>query len=46
MPTERYERRPCLGRVRCTCRSLDFFNRFVKNGFVVGVRSLKVTVSH
>ena len=25
IPTERYARRPCLGRFRCTCRSSDFF---------------------
>ena len=41
-PTERYERRPCFCRIRCTCRSSDVL-LFAKNGFVVGVRSLKVT---
>ena len=40
IPTERYERRPCFCRVRCTCRSSDFL-LFVKNGFVVGARTLK-----
>ena len=44
-PTARYERRPCLYRIRCTCRSSDFL-LFVQNGFVVGLRSLKVTVRH
>ena len=39
---ERYERRPCFCRIRCTCRSSDFL-LFAKNGFVVGVRALKVT---
>ena len=39
VPSERYERRPCLCRFRCTCRS-QIFLLFVKNGFVVGVRSL------
>ena len=45
MHTEMYERRPCLGRVRCTCRSSDFV-LFVKNGFVVGARTLNVTAGH
>ena len=45
IPTERYERRPCFCRIRCTCRSSDFL-LFAKNGFVVGVRSLKVTARH
>ena len=36
-PTERYERRPCLCRIRCMCRSSAFL-LFVKNGFVVGAR--------
>ena len=31
--------------VRCPCRSSDFL-LFVTNGFVVGVRSLKVTARH
>ena len=43
--SERYERRPCLCHFRCTCRSRIFL-LFVKNGFVVGMRSLKVTAHH
>ena len=43
--SERYERRPCLYRVWCTCLSRIVL-LFVKNGFVVGVRSLNVTAGH
>ena len=39
---ERYEPRPFFCHIRCTCRSSDFL-LFAKNGFVVGVCSLKVT---
>ena len=39
--SERYERRPCLGRVRCTCRSSDFFYYSSKTDS--WGRSLKVT---
>ena len=45
IPSERYERRPCLCRVRCMCLSRIFL-LFVKNGFVVGARTLNVTASH
>ena len=45
IPSERYERRPWLCRVRCTCLSRIFL-LFDKNGFMAGVRSLKVTTRH
>ena len=38
-PPARYGRRPCLCRIRCPCRSSDFFILFVKNVLVVGLRS-------
>ena len=41
----RHPRRPCLCRIRCTCRSSNFL-LFIKNGFVEGVRSLNVTADH
>ena len=45
IPSERYEPRPCLCVfvARFDCR---IFLLFVKNGFVVGARTLNVTAGH
>ena len=45
VPSERYERRSCLCRFRCTCRSRIFFTIRQKR-IRGGVRSLKVPVRH